>query len=170
VAPPRREVRDLDATTAPFRAPSCERAGRRIPALRSPGTRWREPVPATILQHAAENCSPLLTPVTREFCRRRKYSLQPDAVPKLDCTRFAPARELPCPQPVVAARRGRAEVAFTAEWPLPPPPPPPPRTTGRLADGQMSASRHAGHFGLRAVQTFRPCRIRRKLNAPRSAA
>jgi hypothetical protein len=42
-----------DATTAPMRAPSCERSGRRIPASALLGTRWREPVPVFKAHHAS---------------------------------------------------------------------------------------------------------------------
>ena len=38
------------------------------------------------------------------------------------------------------------------------------------ADGQMSARTHASHRGLRDVHTRRPCRMRRRLRAPRSSA
>ena len=46
------------------------------------------------------------------------------------------------------------------------------RSSGRgqtvNADGQMSASTQASQRGLRATHTARPCRIRRRLSAPRS--
>src|SRR5262245_13092685 len=38
------------------------------------------------------------------------------------------------------------------------------------ADGQTSASTQRSHAGLRALHTARPCRIRRRLSAPRSCA
>src|ERR1700716_2151425 len=37
------------------------------------------------------------------------------------------------------------------------------------ADGQMSLRMHTSHWGLRALHTRRPCRIRRSDSAPRSS-
>jgi hypothetical protein len=51
----RRPRSALDATTAPERAPSCERTGRRIPASALLGTRWREPVPVFKADHASRS-------------------------------------------------------------------------------------------------------------------
>jgi hypothetical protein len=133
------EILGVHATTAPRRAPSCERSGRRIPAalFSEPGggNRFR----SLLEQHALARSSP------------RGATTSSQRHP----------RGTPC-RPLGLGVVGEVVRLVAGETPGRVP-------IGSSAEGQRSTKRHSEHRGRRARHTRRPCKMRRRLKAPHSS-